>query len=88
MRLLATVNYGFRELFTGYRLEVHKIFEQIDTFTLTVTYLSLLWNHLAKDTLEGCFDPSEDSGPSRKRPLRRYQIAKMLYCSAYHAFPG
>ena len=68
---------------------MHKIFEQIDTFTLAVTYLSLLWNYFTKDTLEGCFDPSEDSGSSTgKRTLGRYQIAKVLYCSAYHAFPG
>ena len=67
---------------------MHKILEQIDTFTLAVTYLSLLWNYFTKNTLEGCFDPSEDSGPSRKRTLGRYQIAKVLYNIAYHAFPG
>ena len=85
MRFLATINRGFRFV-TGYQLEIHEIFEQI--CDLALTYLCLLWNYFTKNMLEGCFDPSEDSGPSRKRTLGRYQIAKVLYNTAYHAFPG
>ena len=88
MRFLATINRGFRFV-TGYQLEIHVIFEQIcDAFTLALTYRCLLWNYFTKNTLEGCFDPSEDSGPSRKGTLGLYQIAKVLYNTAYHAFPG